>query len=94
MVLAMDVKEPEKGALGVLVGTGVLVGGTREKKVGEGSGVKVGRGVSVTVGSIVGLAVQVAASWRGVGVQVGGALGSTGLSGLSCDMGFMKISTK
>ena len=47
IVLAIEVTDPEKGALGVLVGTGVLVGGMSEKKVGEGSGVNVGRGVVV-----------------------------------------------
>ncbi len=43
------------------VGVGVLVGGTSEKKVGEGSNVKVGKrvGVSVTLEKV---AVQVGSS--------------------------------
>ena len=63
----------EKAFAGSLVGLGVLLGGTREKPVGEAARVKVGRrvGVSVIPSTMVG--VQVASSWIGVIVNVGGA---------------------
>ena len=59
------------GALGVLVGFGVRVGGISENGVSVAIAVKVGRGVSVAVISSVGLAVHVAANCNGVGVEVG-----------------------
>jgi hypothetical protein len=37
------------GAVGVALGRAVFVGGTSEKGVGEGKGVKVGRGVLLAV---------------------------------------------
>lgn len=49
-----------KGALGVLVGLGVRVGGTSENGVSVNMGVNVGRAVLVGVISSVGLAVHVA----------------------------------
>ena len=84
----------ENGALGVGVIVRVWVGGIREKKVGEASGVKVGRRVSVMVGSIVGLAVQVASGWSGVIVNVGRAFGSTFFNGFRSDIGLRKINKK
>src|SRR5215207_2132291 len=71
MVLSTCVNDPPNGALGVLVGLAVLVGGTRENGVSVGSGVMVGRGVSLGVTTRVGLAVHVARSWMGVTVIVG-----------------------
>lgn len=62
-----------KGALGVVVGFGVRVGGTSENGVSVVNGVKVGRGVMVGVDSNVGLAVHVGSSLRGAGVFVGTA---------------------
>ena len=66
----------ENGALGVFVGTGVLVGGTSEKEVGEGSRVNVGNRVGVSVTIAKGVAVHVAGSGTGVTVDVGGAFRS------------------
>jgi len=65
------VNEPVKGALGVEVGFGVLVGGTNENGVMVAKGVKVGRGVLVGVISSVGLDVHVGSIWISVGVAVG-----------------------
>ena len=48
------------GALGVLVGFEVLVGGTSEKDVLVKNGVNVGRGVLLGVNASVGLGVHVA----------------------------------
>ena len=66
----------ENGALGVFVGMGVLVGGTSENEVGEGSSVKVGKRVGVSVTNSNGVAVHVAGNGTGVTVDVGGAFGS------------------
>ena len=60
------------GAFGVLVGLGVLVGGTSENGVFVKKGVNVGRGVLLGVDSMVGLAVHVACNCKGVIVAVGG----------------------
>jgi len=71
MVLSTCCTEAVKGALGVLVGFGVRVGGTSEKGVSVKIGVQVGGGVRVGVISKVGLAVQVGSSLIGAGVFVG-----------------------
>ena len=66
-----EIEAALKAALGVLVGFGVLVGGTNENGVFVETSVKVGRGVLVGVMTSVGLGVQVASSCRGVGDNVG-----------------------
>ena len=84
----------EKGALGVLVGLGVRVGGTRENGVSVKRGVNVGRGVLVGVISNVGLAVQVGSSLMGEGVAVGTKRLPPGGKGFRDDVGFTKINAK
>src|SRR5215207_2307139 len=83
------------GALGVLVGLAVLVGGTSEKGVLVKNGVKVGRGVLLGVSSSVALGVQVACSPSGVTVAVG-VLGPNPPGGkiLKGELGVIKIYTK
>jgi len=86
-----------KGALGVLVGFGVRVGGTSEKGVSVNNGVHVGRGVLVAVISRVGLAVHVGTSVAGAGVAVG-TLGTNkpppGGKIFKDEFGLMKINAK
>lgn len=100
IVLSTCVKDPLKGALafvGVALGRGVLVGGTREKEVFVGIGVMVGRGVSVGVSSRVGLGVHVGWSCKGVTVNVGGGLPNNPPPGgkiFSEEAGFTKIIAK
>ena len=62
MVLSIYLTVAENGALGVAVGVGVLVGGTSEKGVAEGSSVKVGTRVGVSVTFCEGVAVHVGSS--------------------------------
>lgn len=95
MVLSTCCTDAVKGALGVLVGLGVRVGGTSEKGVSVKIGVKVGRGVLVGVISNVGLAVHVGSSLIGAGVFVG-VLANLPVGGKTFkdEFGLMKINKK
>lgn len=71
MVLSMYVTVAENGALGVLVGDGVVDGVIRDKRVAVGSSVNVGNRVGVSV-TLMGVFVHVGKSWICVIVGVGG----------------------
>src|SRR5512138_3877997 len=98
IVLSMAETLTLYGALGVFVGgfgVGVRVGGISEIGVLVGCTVMVGASVGVSV-PVTGVGVQVASSWMGVMVTVGGmkAVGKLGGSGFSGVVGLMKMYAK
>ena len=88
------IDDTEKGAVGVrvevgvLVGSGVSVTGVRLASVLVAGGVIEGSKVAVAVVNTVGVGVQVASNCIGVGVKVGTNCGVRGGSGLNEESGF------